>query len=51
MSWGVVRGSASCDVKDPVQPIIGRTTGKGCSGSVKETWSMGHWLTREWMVA
>lgn len=39
-------------VKLPMVPIIGRTVGKGSSGSeeLKETWTTGVSLMIEWMV-
>ena len=51
MSCGVVLGEASGLEKLPVQPSIGRTTGKGCSGSTKETWRMELVLMMLWTVS
>ena len=51
MSWDEVFGLASWFEKSAVQPSIGRTTGKGCSGSLKETWRTGQVLMMVWTVA
>jgi hypothetical protein len=51
MSCEVWAGSEVGEVKEPVQPSMGRITGKEWRGSVKETWRTGHWLIRVWIVA
>lgn len=51
MSWAEVFGSAEGSEKFPVLPIMGRVTGKGVVGSVKETCRMGAVLMRGWIVA
>jgi hypothetical protein len=51
MSWAEVAGSLVWWEKEPVQPSMGKTTGKGCSGSTKDTCSTGTALTRPWIVA
>jgi hypothetical protein len=43
--------SASWFLKSAVQPSMGRTTGKGCWGSMKETCRTGQVLRIVWTVA